>query len=67
MAAVGSSFLEYMQDLLHIDNKGYEHWNGVTVPFSPELRVFKQAKEDGFTVVILTFDRFEYLVKVIRR
>ena len=56
-----------MQDLLHIDSKGYEHWNGVTVPFSPELRVFKQAKEDGFTVVILTFDRFEYLVKVIRR
>ena len=67
MSAVAESFVDYMQDLLHIDNKGYEHWNGAKVAFSPELRVFSQAKEEGFTAVILTFDRFEYLIKVIKR
>lgn len=67
MSAVAESFVDYMQDLLHIDNKGYEHWNGAKVGFSPELRVFTQAKEEGFTAVILTFDRFEYLIKVIKR
>ena len=56
-----------MEDMLHIENKGYNFWNGSPTKFEPALKIFTKARDDGFTAVILTFDRFQYLIKVIKR
>ena len=53
--------------MLHIQSRGYDYWNGSPKIFQPALNVFTKARNVGFTAVILTFDRFEYLIKVIQR
>ena len=56
-----------MQDLLHIKNRGFEFWNGPIETFQPALNVFTKPRPEGFTAVILTYDRFDYMIKVIQR
>ena len=56
-----------MQDLLHIKNRGFEFWNGPIKTFQPALNVFTKPRPEGFTAVILTYDRFDYMIKVIQR
>ena len=64
---VAESFFHYMQDLLHIKNRGFEFWNGPIETFQPALNVFTKPRPEGFTAVILTYDRFDYMIKVIQR
>ena len=62
------SFIDYMKHILNVEKKGFEFWNGERHQrFRPKIQVNALAPDTGFTAVILTFNRFEYLVRVVKR
>ena len=56
-----------MEERLNYKMIKYEYWNGFNKLFESKLKIFKKPDQEGFTAVILTFDRFDSLIKVIKR
>ena len=56
-----------MEERLNYKRNNFEFWNGKRNVFQPALKIFAEARNDGFTTVILTYDRFDSLLKVIKK
>ena len=67
ISKVAKSFFVFMEERLNYKMIEYEYWNGFNKIFESKLKIFKKPDQEGFTAVILTFDRFDSLIKVIKR
>ena len=67
MEAVGEGLMSYLSDRLFPHKSvGYEYWNGPQPGVHPPLFMNRIAPDEGFTSVILAYDRIESLFRVIQ-
>ena len=56
-----------MKERLNMADRSYSYWNGPEKRFEPALKIFTKAPHQGFTAIILTYDRFQSLYKTVQR
>lgn len=67
MEAVGEGLMSYLSDrLFPHQSLGYEYWNGPQPGVHSPLFMNRIAPDEGFTSVILAYDRIESLFRVIQ-